>query len=88
MWKMIFLKNGSRELYHLGNDIGETKEVSRDNPDVVRELSALMNRYVSEGRSTPGETQPSSAKYMDPNRFNNKPSGTKQQKKKSKGGAP
>jgi arylsulfatase A-like enzyme len=88
MWKMIFLKNGSRELYHLGNDISEASEVSRDNPDVVKELSALMSRYVSEGRSTPGETQPSSAKHMDPDRAKNKPSGTKQQKKKNKGIAP
>lgn len=87
-WKMVFLKNGNRELYQLKNDIGETKDVSRQNPDVVRELSELMTRYVTEGRSTPGGKQPSSVKFMDPVRLKNKPGTTKQQKNRTKGGEP
>lgn len=64
MWKYIFFKNGKRELYHLAHDIGETKEVSATNPEVVKELSTLMQRYIVEGRSTAGDKQPSSEKFM------------------------
>lgn len=52
-WKLILFKNGTRALHHLGNDIGETKDVATDHPDVVTELDALMKRYQADGRSTP-----------------------------------
>jgi arylsulfatase A-like enzyme len=57
-WKRVFLKGGARELYHLGNDIGETRNVAAENPQVVAELDALMKRYIADGRSTPGAKQP------------------------------
>ncbi|MFY7818347.1 MAG: sulfatase family protein [Akkermansiaceae bacterium] len=81
-WKMVFLKNGSRELYHLKNDIGETQNISQANPEIVRELTSLMKRYANEGRSTPGDAQPTSAMHMDPERLGNKSGATKHQKKK------
>jgi arylsulfatase A len=56
-WKLIFKKNGSRELYHLESDLGETKDVLGTNPEVVAQLTALMQRYIDEGRSTPGAAQ-------------------------------
>lgn len=57
-WKLIFLKDGKRELYHLHSNIGETRNVAHENPDVVEKLIAVMKRYVEEGRSTPGTKQP------------------------------
>ncbi len=82
-WKLIFFKNGNRELYHLGNDIGETKDLSQESPEMVTQLTALMSRYVIEGRSTRGAKQPSSEKTMDPQRFKNQPAATKQRNKKN-----
>jgi arylsulfatase A len=57
-WKLVFLKNGQRELYQLESDLGETKDVSRENPEVVEKLTVLMQRLVRQGRSTPGASQP------------------------------
>ena len=56
-WKLIFKKDGSRELYNLESDLSETKDVLAANPEVVAKLTALMQRYISEGRSTPGAAQ-------------------------------
>ena len=60
-WKLIFLKNGKRELYNLQNDLSETKDISEANPDVVKRLTTLMNRYIAEGRSTLGAPQKNEA---------------------------
>jgi arylsulfatase A-like enzyme len=57
-WKLIFLKNGKRELYQLESDLGETKDLAKENPEVVGKIAVLMKRYVEEGRSTPGTKQP------------------------------
>ena len=57
-WKLIFLKNGKRELYQLDADPGESNDAAAANPDVVDRLTALMKRYVENGRSTPGAKQP------------------------------
>ena len=56
-WKLIFKKDGSRELYNLETDLSETKDVLAANPEVVAKLTALMQRYISEGRSTAGVAQ-------------------------------
>ena len=39
------------QLYDLESDIAETTEVSRENPEVVKELSALLERYRQGGYS-------------------------------------
>lgn len=57
-WKLVFLKKGAKELYHLGRDIGETKDVAAANPEIVEKLSALMRGLIEQGRSTPGAKQP------------------------------
>ncbi len=41
------------ELYDLARDIGETKNVAKDNPEIVREMVALLDRIRSAGRSRP-----------------------------------
>ncbi len=56
-WKLIFFKDGTRELYNLQNDLSETKDIAAANPDVVKRLTALMRRYTDEGRSTLGAPQ-------------------------------
>ncbi|WP_374018874.1 arylsulfatase [Paenibacillus thiaminolyticus] len=48
----------SFQLYRLSDDIGERKNVSDRFPDIVQELTALLTRYIKEGRSTPGAPQP------------------------------
>ncbi|MBI1337929.1 MAG: sulfatase-like hydrolase/transferase [Phycisphaera sp.] len=48
----------SIQLYDLSTDIGEKVNVQDQHPDVVAELTALLTKYVKEGRSTPGKPQP------------------------------
>lgn len=57
-WKLIIGTKGKDELYDLGSDLGETENVAGDNPEIVAKLTALMKRYIAEGRSTPGAKQP------------------------------
>ena len=56
-WKLIFKKDGSRELYNLEADLSETRDVLSENAEVAAKLAALMQRYIDEGRSTPGVAQ-------------------------------
>lgn len=60
-WKLIFFKDGKRELYNLQNDLSETKDIAEANSDVVKRLTALMHRYITEGRSTLGAPQKNEA---------------------------
>lgn len=45
------------QLYDLESDIGETKNVQSEFPEVVDRLTGLLERYVAQGRSTPGPQQ-------------------------------
>ena len=56
-WKMIFKKDGVRELYNLDNDIGETNDVLSTHADLADGLTKLMRQYIAEGRSTVGRSQ-------------------------------
>lgn len=56
-WKLIFKKNGVRELYHLGDDLSETKNIVADHAGLAERLEKLMQSYISNGRSTPGLKQ-------------------------------
>jgi arylsulfatase A len=42
------------QLYDLGRDIGETRNVQAEHPEIVERLTRLLDRYVADGRSTPG----------------------------------
>lgn len=46
------------QLFDLAADIGETKNVEAEHPEIVERLVELLERYVAEGRSTPGAKQP------------------------------
>jgi arylsulfatase A len=45
------------QLYDMSVDSSEQKNVAAEHPNVVTELTALLEKYVSEGRSTPGPKQ-------------------------------
>ena len=45
------------QLYHLTSDPAETKNLQAENPVVVTRLTALLAKYVADGRSTPGAKQ-------------------------------
>jgi len=62
-WKLI-LGPGSGaanatapHLYDLSTDIDETKDLAAAQPEVVKQLTAMMEKFVADGRSTPGEKQ-------------------------------
>jgi arylsulfatase A-like enzyme len=45
------------QLFDLSADIGERSNLAANRPDIVERLTRLMERYVREGRSTPGARQ-------------------------------
>jgi arylsulfatase A-like enzyme len=74
-WKIIFGPGGrtnkkaagapgqkSAHLFHLADDLGETKNLHAEKPELVAELAALMDELVNNGRSTPGETRENDVK--------------------------
>jgi arylsulfatase A len=48
------------QLYDLSNDIAETNNVESMHPEVVERLTRLFEKYIAEGRSTPGPRQTNS----------------------------
>jgi arylsulfatase A-like enzyme len=77
-WKLIFGAGSGgwgagrdelpAQLYNLAEDIGETRNLYKEKPDVVERLTKLMAQTVASGRSTPGEAQPND-KPFDWQRF-------------------
>lgn len=65
-WKLIVSPKGGGTLFDLETDIGETQDLADQHPEVVEKLTALLKKYVSEGRSTPGPTQPLEPKAWQP----------------------
>ena len=45
------------QLYDMQADPGETRNLHAEYPDKIKELLALLRRYVADGRSTPGPRQ-------------------------------
>lgn len=45
------------QLYDLSSDIGERKNVESKHPEIVERLTTLLEKYVEDGRSTPGAKQ-------------------------------
>lgn len=52
------------QLFDLNADIGEQHNVQGEHPDIVARLTTLLEKYVAQGRSTPGQPQ-SSAVAID-----------------------
>ncbi|MHB8900369.1 MAG: sulfatase family protein [Thermoguttaceae bacterium] len=83
-WKLIFLIDGTRELYNLDSDLGETTNLADSNPDVVQRLTGLMRKYIADGRSTPGPVQKNAAEILIDGRGNPKDKGKLKQRKQKK----
>ncbi|MGQ9574793.1 MAG: sulfatase family protein [Thermoguttaceae bacterium] len=49
------------QLYDLSADIGEKRNLQAEHPEIVRRLTALLEKYVAQGRSTPGPPQQNDA---------------------------
>jgi len=45
------------QLYDMSKDVSEQRNECRTHPEVVERLTALLEKYVADGRSTPGEKQ-------------------------------
>jgi arylsulfatase A-like enzyme len=45
------------QLFDMGKDIGEHRNVQDEHPEVVFRLTALLEKHVAQGRSTPGRAQ-------------------------------
>lgn len=45
------------QLYNLKDDIGETKNLAAEHPEIVAELKTVLIDYIRRGRSTPGAPQ-------------------------------
>jgi arylsulfatase A-like enzyme len=45
------------QLYDVEQDVAERANLQQDHPEEVARLTALLTRYVKEGRSTPGPAQ-------------------------------
>lgn len=45
------------QLYDMETDVGETKNIAEENPEIVNDLKLLLKGYILSGRSTPGEPQ-------------------------------
>jgi arylsulfatase A-like enzyme len=56
-WKAVFRRNNDPELYDLENDLGETTNVASQHGQRVAQMKTLLETYLSQGRSTPGEPQ-------------------------------
>lgn len=61
-WKLVFFKNGRRELYNLQSDLSETQDVLADHSVTAEHLTHLMQGYIDRGRSNPGADQKNEAK--------------------------
>jgi len=48
---------GSDQLYNLAEDIGETTNLASEKPELVAEMSTLMEKLIADGRSAPGAKQ-------------------------------
>ena len=45
------------QLYNLADDLVETNNLQATRPEIVAQLTKLMEKYVADGRSTPGKIQ-------------------------------
>jgi arylsulfatase A len=79
-WKMVFLKNGQRELYNLQSDLSETKDVLAANAEIAGKMTELMQTYIANGRSTAGPGQKNDFELSIIDAIDRKP---KQKKQKS-----
>ena len=52
------------QLYNLAEDPGETKNLATEQPERVAKMKALLEKLITNGRSTPGEVQQNDVKVL------------------------
>ena len=57
------------QLYDLQSDIGEKNNVEAQHPDVVARLTAMLDKYIADGRSTPGPLEKNDATIVVMKKF-------------------
>ena len=45
----------------MAQDVGERRNLAAEKPELVKKLTALLEKYVADGRSTPGAPQKNDA---------------------------
>jgi hypothetical protein len=51
-WKLVYsMRDGKKELYNLGNDIGENNDVASSRPDMVNALYDLLVAKLKENKA-------------------------------------
>jgi arylsulfatase A-like enzyme len=56
-WKFFVDEADRPQLYQLADDIGETRNLAADQPELVAEMRATLEKLIRDGRSTPGARQ-------------------------------
>ncbi len=54
----------AEQLYDMSADQHEQHNVAADHPEVVKELTGLLKKYIADGRSTPGTAQTNDARIQ------------------------
>jgi arylsulfatase A-like enzyme len=49
-WKLVRDRKNNRSFYDLDADVGETKDLASENPEIVRELSGRLDEWLKEVR--------------------------------------
>jgi arylsulfatase A-like enzyme len=81
-WKLIeWYEDGTRELFNVATDIGETKDRAAEMPDKVKELAALLERW----RNETGAKMPTTNAKFDPAKRSGRAADRVQPKKDAKG---
>jgi arylsulfatase A len=57
-------KKSNGELYNLADDLGETKNLYAQNPRLVADLTAVLEKAVHDGRTTPGPLETNDVPVM------------------------
>ncbi len=56
-WSKGGITDEPAQLYDMNKDVGEQKNEYNEHPEIVSQLTKLLEKYVTDGRSTPGPTQ-------------------------------
>lgn len=71
------------QLFNLDTDLGETKNLQAENPEIVQRLTKKLEALVAAGRSTPGANRPNAVPV---DLWKKKPAGAGKKAKAGKGG--
>jgi arylsulfatase len=52
-WKLVALQDHGWELYNLGEDRTETRDLAKQRPELVKELAALWERWAERAQVYP-----------------------------------